>query len=57
MFPFHGEVIPNVSFSDWPYDGYHQLTDDLALVDHDLIDDLGEIGCAAPRSLANADPV
>jgi aminopeptidase YwaD len=55
-YPFHTEGIPNVSFIGWPYDDYHQPTDDLALIDHDLVDYLTTISHALARSLVEADP-
>jgi aminopeptidase YwaD len=55
-YPFHAEGIPNVSFIGWPYDDYHQPTDDLALIDHDLVDYLTTISHALTRSLVETDP-
>ena len=55
-YPFHAEGIPNVSFIGWPYDDYHQPTDDLALIDHDMVDYLTTISYALTRSLGETDP-
>jgi aminopeptidase YwaD len=55
-YPFHAEGIPNVSFIGWPYDDYHQPTDDLALIDHDLVDYLTAISHSLTRSLVETDP-
>lgn len=37
-YPFHAEGIPNLVFVVWPYDEYHLPGDNLALVDHDVVD-------------------
>jgi hypothetical protein len=55
-YPFHAEGIPNVSLIGWPYDDYHQPTDDLALIDHNLVDYLTTISHALTRSLVETDP-
>ncbi len=53
-YPFHAEGIPNVSFIGWPYDDYHQPSDDIGLINHDLVDYLSSISFALARHLENA---
>lgn len=44
-----------MSFIGWPYDDSHQATDDLALIDHELVAFLSGVSYAVTRSLVTSD--